>query len=66
MYNYLFANTNMKFPDDPFEQLWHAIGAVFLSWNGERAKKYRQIENIPNNYAASNKTLQIINSLIIS
>src|SRR5208282_4144313 len=35
------------FPDDPFAQLWMAIAAVFRSWNGKRAKIYRQANNIP-------------------
>jgi pyruvate,orthophosphate dikinase len=35
------------FPDDPMEQLWGAIGAVFSSWNGKRAVAYRRIEGIP-------------------
>ncbi len=35
------------FPDDPQEQLWGAIGAVFQSWNGRRAISYRRIEGIP-------------------
>jgi pyruvate,orthophosphate dikinase len=35
------------FPDDPQEQLWGAIGAVFQSWNGKRAISYRRIEGIP-------------------
>ncbi|RLE26288.1 MAG: pyruvate, phosphate dikinase [Acidobacteria bacterium] len=35
------------FPDDPHEQLWGAIGAVFASWNGKRAIAYRRIEGIP-------------------
>ncbi len=35
------------FPDDPFVQLWMAIAAVFRSWNGKRAKIYRQANNIP-------------------
>jgi len=36
-----------EFPDDPFEQLWGGIGAVFSSWNGKRAVSYRRIEGIP-------------------
>ncbi|MFA6081756.1 MAG: pyruvate, phosphate dikinase [Patescibacteria group bacterium] len=36
-----------EFPDDPIEQLWGGIGAVFASWNGKRAVSYRRIENIP-------------------
>ncbi len=35
------------FPDDPMEQLWGGIGAVFKSWNGKRAISYRRIEGIP-------------------
>jgi pyruvate,orthophosphate dikinase len=35
------------FPDDPMEQLWGGIGAVFKSWNGKRAVSYRRIEGIP-------------------
>ncbi|MFA6433565.1 MAG: pyruvate, phosphate dikinase [Elusimicrobiales bacterium] len=35
------------FPDDPMEQLWGSIGAVFASWMGKRAVSYRRIENIP-------------------
>jgi pyruvate,orthophosphate dikinase len=36
-----------EFPDEPIEQLWGGIGAVFSSWNGKRAISYRRIENIP-------------------
>jgi pyruvate,orthophosphate dikinase len=36
-----------EFPDDPLEQLWGGIGAVFSSWNGKRAVSYRRIEGIP-------------------
>jgi pyruvate,orthophosphate dikinase len=35
------------FPQDPYEQLKMAIAAVFNSWNNPRAKKYREIEGIP-------------------
>jgi pyruvate,orthophosphate dikinase len=34
------------FPQDPQEQLWGAIGAVFASWNNPRAREYRKIEGI--------------------
>ncbi len=37
------------FPNDPFEQLKLAIKTVFVSWNGGRAIKYREINNIPHN-----------------
>ena len=36
-----------EFPDEPMEQLWGGIGAVFSSWNGKRAISYRRIEGIP-------------------
>ncbi|MFN3395100.1 MAG: PEP/pyruvate-binding domain-containing protein, partial [Candidatus Thermochlorobacter sp.] len=39
--------TGKAFPDDPFEQLRGAIGAVFESWNNERAVVYRKLNNIP-------------------
>ncbi len=35
------------FPQDPHEQLWGAIGAVFGSWMNARAIKYRELNNIP-------------------
>ena len=34
------------FPSDPYEQLEHAIEAVFKSWNGDRAIRYRQLNDI--------------------
>ncbi len=42
-----------SFPDDPMEQLWGAIKAVFQSWNGDRAINYRQIENIPHEWGTA-------------
>ncbi len=39
--------TGHDFPDDPIEQLWGAIGAVFGSWQNERAIVYRKLNNIP-------------------
>jgi pyruvate,orthophosphate dikinase len=38
---------HIDFPQNPQEQLWGAIGAVFGSWNNPRAVTYRKIENIP-------------------
>ncbi len=35
------------FPDDPEEQLWGAIEAVFKSWNTPRARAYRRMNEIP-------------------
>ncbi len=39
--------TSEDFPDDPMEQLWGAIGAVFRSWMNDRAIVYRKLNNIP-------------------
>ena len=41
------------FPDEPMEQLWGAIGAVFKSWNGKRAVSYRKIEGIPHEWGTA-------------
>lgn len=41
------------FPDDPQEQLWGSIGAVFASWNGKRAIEYRRIEKIPHEWGTA-------------
>ena len=43
----VLAETGTEFPQDPQEQLGHAIEAVFRSWNGDRARVYRQVEKIP-------------------
>src|SRR3989339_320341 len=41
------------FPEDPMEQLWGGVGAVFQSWNGKRAISYRRIENIPDEWGTA-------------
>ena len=38
---------DQEFPEDPQEQLWGAIGAVFGSWMNQRAITYRRLNNIP-------------------
>ncbi|MFY9402859.1 MAG: pyruvate, phosphate dikinase [Candidatus Omnitrophota bacterium] len=42
-----------EFPDNPIQQLWGGIGAVFASWNGKRAISYRRIENIPDEWGTA-------------
>ena len=37
---------NKVFPEDPYEQLYNAVFAVFDSWESSRAIKYRQVEGI--------------------
>lgn len=44
---------HLSFPNDPQEQLWGAIGAVFGSWNNPRAITYRKIENIPEEWGTA-------------
>ena len=41
------------FPDDPREQLWGAIGAVFRSWDNPRAKTYRRLHHIPEEWGTA-------------
>ncbi len=43
----------VNFPEDPYEQLWGAIGAVFKSWNTERAITYRELNNIPDTWGTA-------------
>src|ERR1700723_153726 len=38
--------TGKDFPEDPIEQLWGAVGAVFGSWMAEKAVTYRRVEKI--------------------
>jgi pyruvate, orthophosphate dikinase len=45
--NILLEQSGLKFPEDPSEQLWGAIGAVFGSWMNPRANTYRKINAIP-------------------
>jgi len=46
-------HTDKSFPDDPHDQLWGAIGAVFESWNVPRAVKYRQLNDIPEHWGTA-------------
>jgi len=41
------------FPQDVHEQLWGAIGAVFGSWQAERARVYRRLNNIPGDWGTA-------------
>jgi pyruvate,orthophosphate dikinase len=41
------------FPDDPWQQLWGGMSAVFSSWNGKRAVEYRRIEKIPDEWGTA-------------
>ena len=41
------------FPEDPRQQLWQAIGAVFGSWMNQRAVTYRKLNNIPSHWGTA-------------
>ncbi len=41
------------FPEDPMDQLWRAIGAVFGSWNNDRAIAYRELYQIPHDWGTA-------------
>lgn len=47
------AQRGKDFPDDPQEQLWGAIGAVFGSWNNDRAVAYRRLYHIPHTWGTA-------------
>jgi pyruvate,orthophosphate dikinase len=45
--------TGHEFPEDPMKQLWGAIGAVFGSWDNERAVAYRKLYDIPDSWGTA-------------
>ena len=45
--------TGKTFPQDPLQQLWGSIGAVFGSWNNDRAIVYRRKYNIPHEWGTA-------------
>ncbi|MCY4393274.1 MAG: pyruvate, phosphate dikinase [Chloroflexi bacterium] len=47
------AKLGIEFPDDPWEQLWAAIGAVFESWESPRAIVYRQLNGYPGEWGTA-------------
>ena len=42
-----------EFPQDPQQQLWGAVGAVFASWMNDRAKFYRRMHDIPESWGTA-------------
>ncbi len=51
--NLIQERTGKAFPQDPRQQLWGAIGAVFGSWNNDRAKVYRRKYGIPSEWGTA-------------
>ena len=47
------AKLGIEFPDDPWEQLWAAIGAVFESWESPRAIVYRDLNGYPGEWGTA-------------
>ena len=47
------TQTGEAFPSDPWEQLWGSIFAVFESWNNERARVYRELNDIPHDWGTA-------------
>jgi len=45
--------TKKAFPQDPYEQLWGAISAVFDSWKNQRAITYRKLNDIPEEWGTA-------------
>jgi len=50
---YIASETGEPFPEDPMEQLWGAIRAVFDSWNNPRARFYRKIHGIDDSWGTA-------------
>jgi pyruvate,orthophosphate dikinase len=47
------ARIGRDFPTDPWEQLWGSVVAVFESWNNERARVYRELNDIPQSWGTA-------------
>jgi len=47
------ARIGRDFPTDPWEQLWGAVVAVFESWNNDRARVYRELNDIPESWGTA-------------
>ena len=46
-------HTGRAFPQDPADQLWGAVGAVFHSWGNDRAVRYRRIHGMPDDWGTA-------------
>jgi len=51
--NVIKDKTNKEFPQNVFDQLFGAISAVFLSWESNRAKVYRKLNQIPSDWGTA-------------
>ncbi|MBS3775223.1 MAG: pyruvate, phosphate dikinase [Bacteroidales bacterium] len=58
--NIIKKRLGKEFPQDPWEQLWGAIMAVFDSWNTPRAKYYRQMHKIPEEWGTAINVMAMV------
>jgi len=49
-----------EFPTDPWDQLWGSVLAVFESWNNDRAKYYRQMNKIPEEWGTAVNVMAMV------
>jgi pyruvate,orthophosphate dikinase len=49
----VLEHTGRRFPQDPHEQLWGAVAAVFRSWENDRAITYRRLHGIPSSWGTA-------------
>lgn len=49
----ILEESGKSFPEDPIEQMWLAISAVFNSWKNPRAKKYREINHYSHDWGTA-------------
>src|SRR5437762_13064575 len=57
---YFRRQSRKDFPDDPIEQLWGAISAVFGSWMSEKAVTYRRVEKITGLLGTAGNVVQMV------
>jgi pyruvate,orthophosphate dikinase len=50
---YVLEELGSPFPQDVHQQLWGAVGAVFASWQSDRAKVYRRLNDIPGDWGTA-------------
>ncbi|HJT17357.1 MAG TPA: pyruvate, phosphate dikinase [Thermoanaerobaculia bacterium] len=59
-YKNIVTNNNKEFPQDVHAQLWGAIGAVFGSWNNQRAITYRKLNGIPDDWGTAVNVVSMV------
>jgi pyruvate,orthophosphate dikinase len=57
---YFKRKKGAEFPESPADQLWGAMGAVFESWTGEKARRYREAEKISDSLGTAVNVVQMV------